>query len=390
MSDLTSDPMEQDTAAPDLIEQAGDWLLRLTEDELSPDEIAAWLEWYHADPAHRETFQKLQREYEQLKAVPAVQRQAMAEKLLAMEAPQSKAGSAVTRAPPSGNHRSYQQHNARRRMGMTALAATMLIAISAGLWRGGWFPSAEAQAGIYQTERGVHQEVQLPDSSQLDLGGNSAASFRFTDEARYIVLESGEAYFQVAHDRSRPFIVSVGGMTVRAVGTAFNIRRSSERVIVTVSEGIVDVQRAEDSSAATAAAGATPSPMRNVRLSAGEEVVMALRETRPLTVKPADPEAATAWKSGRLEFVDEPLSGVIATVNRYSSREIVLTSRELGRLTLTGSVMDDHIDEWLVSLQDIFPMTVVAVSESTVLLSPSVAAIQNRELERRQRAQKGE
>jgi transmembrane sensor len=204
------------------------------------------------------------------------------------------------------------------------------------------------------------------------------------------VLESGEAYFQVAHDRSRPFIVNVGGTTVRAVGTAFNIRRSAERVVVTVSEGIVDVQRATDNASAEGATSADSGPARSVRLSAGEEVVLALREIKPLTVKPADPEAATAWQSGRLEFVDEPLSGVIATINRYSRREVVITSRELGKLTLTGSVMDNHIDEWLISLQDILPMTVVAVSESTVLLAPSIAALENRELELRLRAQQNQ
>ncbi len=368
----------------DLIEQAGEWLLRLTEDELSPEEIAAWLEWYHAAPEHRQAFDQLQREYEQLKAIPTTQRLALAEQLqAAVLATQPSPATARANAVPHAT-----QHRRRSRLGLAAMAATVVLAVSAGLWRSGWLPTAEAQTGIYQTERGVHQEVKLPDGSQLALGGDSAASFRFTDEARYIVLESGEAYFQVAHDRSRPFIVNVGGTTVRAVGTAFNIRRSAERVVVTVSEGIVDVQRATDNTSAEGTPSADRGPARSVRLSAGEEVVLALREIKPLTVKPADPEAATAWKSGRLEFVDEPLSGVIATINRYSRREVVITSRELGKLTLTGSVMDNHIDEWLISLQDILPMTVVTVSESTVLLAPSIAALENRELERRLKAQK--
>jgi transmembrane sensor len=380
-------PQADDGQLPDLIQQAGEWLLRLTEDDLSPEEIAAWLEWYHAAPAHRQTFDQLQREYEQFKAIPAAQRLAMAEQLQAttLALQPSRSTTVRTDAVPHAT-----QHRRRSRLGPAAMAATIVLAVSVVLWRSGWLPTAEAQTGIYQTERGVHQAVNLPDGSQLALGGDSAASFRFTDEARYIVLESGEAYFQVAHDRSRPFIVNVGGTTVRAVGTAFNIRRSAERVVVTVSEGIVDVQRATDNASAEGATSADSGPARSVRLSAGEEVVLALREIKPLTVKPADPEAATAWQSGRLEFVDEPLSGVIATINRYSRREVVITSRELGKLTLTGSVMDNHIDEWLISLQDILPMTVVAVSESTVLLAPSIAALENRELELRLRAQQNQ
>lgn len=348
---------------PDLVEQAGEWLLRLSEEDLPPEALSAWLEWYHADPLHRETFDQLQQEYERLKSMPDEQRRSLAQRALAEPAP-TTIGALRPRQDIAVRPRG------RRRFAYAA-AACLVAALTAGLARVLLPTTMDAQTGVVQTPRGVDEERALPDGSRLALGGESTVSYRFTDEARYVVLESGEAYFAVAKDRARPFIVHVGGMTVKAVGTAFNIRRSSERVVVTVAEGIVDVQRSEQAATTVSKSGLQAPPVRVLRLSAGQEVVMSSTEQRRMAVKPADPEAAAAWKEGRLEFVDEPLSAVIATVNRYSQRNIVITDRELSRMTLTGSVMREHIDEWLLSLPGIYPAKVEAVGEDTVLISMS-------------------
>lgn len=362
----TASTPDTDYVLPELIDQAGEWLLRLSEEELDPDTLNAWLEWYHASPAHRETFDQLQQEYERFKSAATEQRQQLAARALSVVSPQPPTLGALL--PSRGQAPDESAARPRRRRWRYAMAAGLLIAVTAGFVRVLAPGVMEAQSGIVQTPRGIHQEHALPDGSRLALGGESAASYRFTEEARYIVLESGEAFFTVAKDKTRPFIVSVGGMTVRAVGTAFNIRRSSERVVVTVAEGIVDVQRS-DAQASVKRNAQTPAPVRVLRLNAGQEVVMSTALNKGLAVKAADPQAAIAWQSGRLEFVDEPLSAVIATVNRYSSREIVITDRDLARMTMTGSVMKNHIDEWLASLPDIYPAKVAIVGDDTILIS---------------------
>lgn len=349
---------------PDIVEQAGDWLLRLSEEDLPPEALGSWLEWYHADPAHREAFHQLQQEYERLKSIPGEQRQAIAQRL---DPPAEQRAERGTR---TGLELGVYSRRARRRWTLAA-AASVLIALGAVLLQANPYRPGQEATGVVQTVRGLDQQRQLPDGTRLTLGGDSTVSYRLTADARYIVLESGEAYFDVAKDKSRPFIVHVGGMTVRAVGTAFNIRRSSERVVVTVTEGIVDVQRSERADAATAS-NAPAQPQRVLRLSAGQAVVMADTpdtSTRSLAVKAANVEVASAWKTGRFDFVDEPLSSVITTINRYSEREIVITDRELARMTLTGSVMRDHIDEWLESLPGIYPAKVSSVGDDTVLIS---------------------
>ena len=348
--------------ADPLLDEAGDWLLRLTEDELSPEAVTEWLEWYHDNDRHRDAFNRLQADYEQLKALPPEIRQA----LVTTAAPRP----ATLLPPPS--RIGLEDSTVGRRVALAMAACLMAVVGFVGWQNGSLRLPSEAEAGTYQTARAENRQRDLPDGSRLTLGGESAASWRFTGDVRHVVLETGEAYFEVAKDRRRPFIVSVGGMTVRAVGTAFNIRRASERVEVTVSEGIVDVQR----STPEPVNNARPAPPeRPLRLSAGQAVVLApaprQADVKQLTVKPANPEAATAWQSGRFEFVDEPLSSVIATVNRYAERDIVITQTELGSLMLTGSVMNGHIDEWLQSLEKLLPVNVVLVSDSTALLSPA-------------------
>jgi transmembrane sensor len=179
----------------------------------------------------------------------------------------------------------------------------------------------------------------------------------FTAEARYVVLEGGEAYFEVAHDVSRPFIVQVGAVTVRAVGTAFNIRRAQERIVIAVTEGAVAVGQMRP-------LGATSS----VRVAAGEQANVNSAKASVAIVN-ADAWAIGAWRMGRLEFVNEPLSSVIATVNRYSSREIVVTDREVSAATYTGTVNEDRIDEWLLALPDVLPVRDSRVGGETILIS---------------------
>jgi transmembrane sensor len=345
-----------------LLDQAGEWLLRLSEDELPPEAVAEWLEWYHADSRHRETFHRLQADYEQLKAIPPATKHAMA------VTPPPRPATLLPSRPRMG----LEESRVGRRVAL-AMAACLIAVVGVLAWQNGSLRlPREAEAGTYQTARAVNQLRTLPDGSRLTLGGASAASWRFTGDVRHVVLESGEGYFEVAKDRHRPFIVSVGGMTVRAVGTAFNIRRARERVEVTVAEGIVDVHRTLPDRPEHVPRAAPEAPLR---LSAGQAVVLAPspRQTQPqqLTVKRANPEAATAWQTGRFEFVDEPLASVIATVNRYAERDIVITQSELGSLTLTGSVMNGHIDEWLQSLEKLLPVEVVLVSDSTALLGPA-------------------
>src|SRR5262249_17475814 len=157
---------------------------------------------------------------------------------------------------------------------------------------------------------------------------NTALSTNFTREERYLVLENGEAFFEVAKDRARPFIVQAGAVRVKAVGTEFNVRRSLGMTFVSVREGVVEV--AQEGATPAVPVGEVPTgsiPVRSrdvvTRLRAGQEGVAASAQEVAVLSVPRDNIAS--WQEGRLEFVDEPMQSVLATVNRYSQQEIILS-----------------------------------------------------------------
>jgi transmembrane sensor len=169
----------------------------------------------------------------------------------------------------------------------------------------------------------------------------------------------------VAHDAQRPFEVAAGDLTVRDIGTAFDVRRTDGRVAVAVTRGKVRI-----------AAGAAAIPGGALDAVAGQRVAWdPLAHT--LSLGTATPEQAIGWRSNRLEFVDEPLAVVIANVNRYSRRPVRADAASLAGLSFTGTVHTDDIDGWLRALPQVFPLR-VEMGEHAVTLSANGQAAQGR------------
>ena len=210
---------------------------------------------------------------------------------------------------------------------------------------------------IYQTSVGGIRDIPLRDGSSIVLGGQSSVAVAFSRQRRSVRLIGGEAWFKVAHDPRWPFVVTAGDGTITAVGTAFLVTRESDRVVVTVTEGTVEVSARPPAWPAlrlvrrfTMSSLPLPVPVtRGEELAFGENGAL-----RP--PKHVDTQAATAWTHGRLTFDDQPLQYVVQTINRYSSRRIIV-GPAAGALRFSGIVFDDDIDDWLKSLEVIFPVT---------------------------------
>ena len=184
------------------------------------------------------------------------------------------------------------------------------------------------------------------------------------------MLDRGEALFHVAHDRQRPFVVVAGRGAITAIGTAFNVRRDDDRVVVSVTEGKVTVaqQRAFSPRREIAAAfSASKVPPVSATLARGQQVAYDGRGELG-AVQRADPEIATSWRDGRLQYRNEPLKYVVIDINRYSRRQIMLGDRSAEELVFTGTVFQDQIDEWLRGLEDIFPVQVVQTDNDHIFL----------------------
>ena len=334
---------------------ASDWLLRIQAGSLDSEELAQWLQWYDADSANRSAFEKVQATFESIHALPQSERSAWASRLNALEQPQR---SRVRVLLPRFS----------RPVWATAFALTIALIAGLVVWQLGEHGPVETSA--FKTERATHRDIALPDGSRVRLGARSQLFVNFTSQTRYLVLEGGEAFFDVAKDKERPFLVQAGEVTIRAVGTEFNVRRVMDKTIVAVTEGVVEVRptlRADDRSARQAANRSTS---KAIRVAAGEQVsVDPAAAVAVVSVKQIDSEAVIGWQEGRLEFVDEPLGMVIETINRYSHREIVITDKAINELRFSGTVSREHIDEWLFALSEIFPVDVRRVGNETVLIS---------------------
>jgi transmembrane sensor len=346
---------------------AGDWLLRLQADHIEQHELAEWVEWYGSDVENRAAFEEMQASYEALRLMPNARREHLVERVM------GPAAEEILRPKPQDEKRqglwsrikSYLQPGdmwlgRRERIFAACAGACIAFSVSFGLWYAATTNRpAMVQTSVYRTERGQLAIVNLSDGSQVRIGAKSSVFVSFTEEGRYLVLEGGEAFFNVAHDPNRPFVVQAGSISVRALGTEFSIRRAEERVMVTVSRGIVDVQHPTD----------TTESKDKVRVGAGERVTLSSTNS-DLAVMASEPGAALAFQSGRLEFVDEPLRAVVATINRYSDRELILTDAQLGDMSFTGTVYEGRVDEWLQAVQEVFPIRVVKAGTDAILLSP--------------------
>jgi transmembrane sensor len=268
---------------------------------------------------------------------------------------------------------------ARRWAGMAAfgiacaaagVAAALFVAESRG-------PSAEsapirvASHEVASRAKKPVREARLSDGSTVQLAPQSTVSLNYTKESRALELEAGEAHFSVAVDKDRPFVVAAGPVRVRAVGTAFNVRRAGERVVVTVIEGKVDVYRLADSTASDSRGERRPDTAASrdaVTVASGGQVRWDEEQPGP-ALSAVDPAQVLSWREGRLAYTREPLRAVVSDLNRYSDRPVVIRDEAVGRLRVTGTVFTDATSAWLATLPNSLPVRVNVENDSYVILS---------------------
>jgi transmembrane sensor len=332
------------------------WLLRLQDDRATDQDVAEWLNWYESDERNSRAFDSMQEFWQQSRQLASgpdgaarIARLGAADSVDVDDNPPRRAAS-------DWHLRSRIAAFIPRHIAAAIAASLPLMAVALFLMHVYRTPEVSA----VRNELAPLRHTRLPDNSWVDLAANSAIEVEYTAAQRTLDLQKGEAFFSVAPNHQRPFIVKASGLRVRAVGTRFNVREADDRVIVTVTEGAVDVYAADIGGERLdfPARGAIGS----LRLTAGNEVTWVVG-TESRVVRASDPERAAAWRYGRLEYIDEPLSSVVADVNRYSSRKLMIDS-SVAQLTYTGTVLIGSIDEWLNAMPGEFPIKVIAAGSS--------------------------
>jgi transmembrane sensor len=316
-----------------LLRTAAEWWMRLREADDDQDTVTQWLAWSEADKRHLAAFEQISQLAAELSQVDDVTRERLIRKF---------------------------DVSPTRRWLHWAAAAVIVLGIGLGVY-GGWkhyFPEEPWQT--YASSVAVNRDVDLADGSHIVLGGASQLQVRLGSTRRSIELNSGEAFFRVAHESDRDFVVRAGKLVIRAVGTMFDVRRTGERIQLAVVEGSVQL------TSNGGRLGFAPSAGTTLAVSAGQQVVFD-PATAQFSLTHISAQQAMSWQEDRLEFVDEPLSSVIANVNRYSRRPLMLATPDLNGLVFTGTVYTNAIDNWLGALPQVMPVQVESTTKIVVL-----------------------
>ena len=297
----------------ELLEEAAAWRLRIFgEDEPLPADAEAFERWLSENPRHQEAFDRTNDAWDLLQphaAEPEVIRARRDALEYARRASRGRWSDGLTRRTGF-------------RMAASFAGAAVLGAVTWPLVDG---------VEVYRTPLGERREVTLADGSRLALDSDSRVRVHYTDAARNLTLEKGQARFDVAHNPARPFSVTAADRRVVATGTAFNVELLGKRVAVTLIEGSVVVVRVRN----TQPLAPAPKSAAAVSLKAGEQLV-ATGGDRAEQVAPAKLDDTVAWQHGKVVLDNMSLIDAVARVNRYAERKVVVADPAAAAMTVSG------------------------------------------------------
>lgn len=305
--------------------EAADWVVRLQAEDLSEADALAFDAWLAAAPIHAQAYDAALRTWREFGANSHAIREGL--RTRRVERPRFRGFYAAAGALAA----------------MIAVAALVIPALTPP-------PPAE----LYATRTGEHRQVVLADGSRIDLNGATQLRVSLRRHERQVILDQGQAVFDVAADTRRPFLIAAGDRTVRVVGTQFDVRRRAGRVSVTVARGTVEVApNAQGSGQA-------------FRLHPGQRLEH--EEGAALAhVVAAAPDQALGWRSGRLVYRDQPLSQVVADLNAEFAKPIRVADPALAATPISGVLILDDEDAVVRRLALLVSAQAVPSAEGVVL-----------------------
>jgi len=234
----------------------------------------------------------------------------------------------------------------RRTALKTGGVAVLLLAAGYGSFRMSG-PSAD-----YSTGTGETATFTLPDGSTAMLSTRSALSIDFSPGHRRVVLERGEAFFDVAPDPRRPFTVDAADLSATALGTAYSVGFRDDGIEVTVTKHAVNVSNGKSSQ----------------RLGEGETLIYRNGGlSRPVAT---DVETQLSWRTGKLVFLSTPLRDVVTSLSRWRTGKIVIMDDRLARSPVTIIVDVKRSGAILDTLALGLPITIRNLSPWLTLIYP--------------------
>jgi transmembrane sensor len=326
------------TSAIDIEHQAAEWLVRLESPDRTPEQLGEFEAWLARNPRHRAAFQRLKAGWVRADALSRLRPLdgSVDENLL----------DALRR-----DRKTEGRHGSPVSAGLALAAGVALAACLLFTWRA--WPQLAWHA--YGTGSGGFERVVLPDESIVYLNSNSAMRVRFREDRREVVLERGEAMFEVAADKARPFVVHAGDAHLQALSTAFTVRlHDHSHVDVIVTEGRVAVTELGRNTLGSDQTSPTAT------LSAGETITIRADRVHIGEVKTGQLNERLSWIPERMGFERKTLAEVAGEFNRYNHDQLVIADPRIGRLRMEGTFDTRDIDSFVVALERTFGIRATA------------------------------
>jgi transmembrane sensor len=255
------------------------------------------------------------------------------------------------------NSKSYTilSRNSFRLLLAAASVAFMIAVGGLSLWIAGRPSSVLIASSSYKvsTSEGEKAHVYLPDSTEVILNSGSSIEYdgNYNMNERIVKLE-GEAYFNVATNRKKPFVVQLDRLLVSATGTRFNISSymNEDRVETTLEEGIIDVS----------IKGKEP-----LNVQSGQQVIYFIRSEKVL-VRNVEVDTYTSWKENKLRFNDTPFEEVLRRISRKYNVKFEINNPDLMNLKYTATFIDESIEDVMQMLKSVSPITYKIIYRTSV------------------------
>ena len=312
----------------ELSDQAIEWIVLLNSDNASDQNRLQAAQWINRSPSHRKAF-------------------AEAEQLLLDMGEVITNNVRLIKAEPTISNKPLRNLIASLR---ALAAASIVIALLLPFTN-----LTDRLLSDYYTGVGEQQIVTLADGSKIMLNTDTAISVAYTPSGRQLTLKHGQAVFNVAADRNRPFEVATDIAVVKALGTVFEVREEGQSTQITVQEHAVSVKGLHDKDYVNTA-----------RVNAGQQAVFHSKHGLSGVIDVDTNQSA--WQRGKLVFNNQPLSAVVAELDRYLPGHIAIVDKSLTALRVSGVFPINEPTATLTMIEQLLPIKITRITPWVTLL----------------------
>ncbi len=313
-----------------ILTQARDWYVRLADEQAGASEWEAFTSWLEKSPEHVDAYDYVEL---MLTDIPASAQNTETKSNVIQLVQKNQ----PTMPKPAKSYIRY-----------AGIAAMLMAAFS--LFATTNIYRSKPVYTQYATNIGEYENIVLSDGTKVNLNTNTQISVAMGKKTRTVTIDQGEAYFDLAPDEKRQFVVLAQGTTITDIGTAFSVYAADNKLIVAVAQGIVDMNTG----------------LQVVRLKQGQKAEQQQGQS-DVVVAPINIDNISTWRSGVLFFEDATLSSIVPELNRYFQKPIVLADEDIAAVTFSGVLNISNQDTLLGSMEALLPIKADTRNERIIL-----------------------